>query len=122
MASPSTAVLTATGLTGGYATARQTGNRQLGGAVLGAAGLAAFAIWKKNAGAGRALFLTAAYVGAFGASHPLAKKIGNWESVGVVTGATSFLALVAGGSKKSRAKQDAKRVAKAEKKAAKRAK
>jgi len=117
MASPSTAVLTAAGLTGGYATARKTGNRQLGGAVLGAAGVAAFALWKRNVGAGRALALTAAYVGAFGASHPLSKKIGAWESVGVVTGATSLLSLVLGGSKKSRAKQDAKRAAKASAKA-----
>jgi hypothetical protein len=116
MASPSTAVITAAGLTGGYATARKTGNRQLGGVVLGAAGLVAFSRWKKNAGLGRALLLTGAYVGAFGASHPLAKKIGSWESVAAVTAADSALSFLLGGSKKSKAKQAAKR---AEKKAAK---
>ncbi|WP_325049636.1 hypothetical protein [Galactobacter caseinivorans] len=112
MASPSTAIVTAAGLVGGYATARQTGNRQLGGAVLAAAGALAFARWKKDAGAGRATALTLLYVGAFGASHPLAKKLGAWESVGVVTAATALTSLVAGGSKASRAKQEAKQAAK----------
>ncbi|WP_325048552.1 hypothetical protein [Galactobacter valiniphilus] len=120
MASPSTAILSAAGLVGGYATARQTGNRQLGGAVLAAAGTAAFAVWKRNAGTARAVALTAAYVGAFGGSHPLAKKIGAWESVGVVTAGMSGLALLLGGSDTSRAVQGAKRAAKkAEKQALK---
>lgn len=123
MASPSTALVTAAGLTGGYATARQTGNRQLGGVVLGAAGLIAFSKWKKDAGLGRALLLTGAYVGAFGASHPLAKKLGDWESVAAVTAGDAALSFLLGGSKKSRAKQKAKRAdkkaAKLEKKAAK---
>jgi hypothetical protein len=105
MASPSTAVITAAGLTGGYATARKTGNRQLGGVVLGAAGLLAFAKWKKSAGLGRAIVLTGAYVGAFGASHPLAKKLGAWESVAAVTAADSAFSFLFGGSKKSMAKQ-----------------
>lgn len=112
MASPSTAVLTAAGLMGGYATARQTGNRQLGGAVLAAAGAASFARWNRAAGPVRATVLTLLYVGAFGASHPLAKKLGAWESVGAVTAATALTALVFGGSKASRAKQEAKREAK----------
>ena len=113
MASPSTAILTAAGLVGGYATARQTGNRQLGGVALAVAGAAAFAIWKRNAGPARATALTVTYLGAFGASHPLAKKVGAWESVGIATAATSLLAFAFGGSKKSFAKQLAKKAAKA---------
>lgn len=117
MASPSTAILTAAGLVGGYATARKTGNRPLGGAVLGAAGLAAFSRWTKAAGAGRATALTALYVGAFGASHPLSKKLGAWESVGAVTAATSLASFIFGGSRKTRARQETKRAVKKAKKA-----
>lgn len=114
MASPSTAIVTAAGLVGGYATARQTGNRQLGGAVLAAAGATAFALWKRDAGLARATALTVLYVGAFGGSHPLAKKLGSWESVGAVTAATALISFAAGGSKASRAKQAAQREAKRE--------
>lgn len=90
-----TALATA-GLLGGYQTARATKNRQLGGAVLAGAGAAAFFAWKQNAGAGTAAALTASYVLAFGASHPLAKKIGAWPSVFAVTGAVAATSLVLG--------------------------
>ncbi len=62
----------AAGLVGGYAVARYTGVRPLGGAVLAVAG-------------------AAACLSAFGASHPLAKKIGAWPSVAAVTVAASAL-------------------------------
>lgn len=84
------------GLLGGYKTARATGNRQLGGAVLAAAGAAAFGGWKKNAGTGRATALTATYVLAFGASHPLAKKMGALPAVYTVTAATALASLCFG--------------------------
>lgn len=90
----------ATGLLGGYQTARATKNRQLGGAVLAAAGAAAFLGWKKNAGTGTAVALTATYVAAFGGSHPLTKKLGSWPAVYTVTGATVLASLVLGRSKK----------------------
>lgn len=88
------------GLIGGYAVARATGNRPLGGAVLAAAGAAAFRGWQRNRGAGTALLLTGAYTGAFGLSHPLAKKIGAWPSVYAVTGATALASLTLGRARK----------------------
>ena len=94
-----TAVATA-GLLGGYQTARATKNRQLGGAVLAAAGAAAFVGWKKNAGTGTAIALTATYVAAFGGSHPLAKKMGSWPAVYTVTAATALASLLLGRTRK----------------------
>lgn len=90
----------AAGLVGGYYTARATGIRALGGVGLAAGGAGAFAGWKKNAGTGRALALTGVYLGAFGYSHALAKKIGAWPSVGAVTGATALASLAFGRAKK----------------------
>ena len=65
-----TAEVAGLGLVGGWLTARATGVRGLGGVVLATAGC-----W-------------ATYLGAFGASHGLAKKIGAWPAVITVTGAT----------------------------------
>ena len=93
-------VFTTAGLIGGFQTARATKNRQLGGAVLATAGVAAFLGWKKNAGAGTAVALTATYLGAFGASHPLAKKMGAWPAVYTVTGATALASLRLGRRRK----------------------
>ncbi|WP_300682521.1 hypothetical protein [Nocardioides sp.] len=90
-----TAPLVALGLVGGYATARYTGKRELGGAVLAVAGAAAAKGWAGSVGVAPAAALTALYVGAFGGSHPLAKKIGAWPSVGVVTGLAAGAAAVA---------------------------
>ncbi|RVW01559.1 hypothetical protein [Rhodococcus spongiicola] len=86
-----TSALAAAGLVGGYAVARQTGNRQLGGAVLAAAGGVCTYNWAKSSGPGRAAALLGTYVAAFGGSHPLAKKIGAWPSVGVVAGTTALV-------------------------------
>ncbi|MCC3289898.1 MULTISPECIES: hypothetical protein [unclassified Arthrobacter] len=91
-----TPLITSAGLIGGYQTARSTGNRQLGGAVLAAAGAGAFALWKRDAGTGTAAALTAGYVAAFGLSHPLAKKMGAWPAVYTVTGAVAAASLVFG--------------------------
>lgn len=89
-------LLTTAGLVGGFQTARSTGNRPLGGAVLAAAGTAAFILWKRDAGTGRAAALTVLYVLAFGGSHPLAKRIGAWPAVYSVAGATAAASLVFG--------------------------
>lgn len=89
-------LVTSAGLIGGFQTARSTKNRPLGGAVLAAAGAGAFAIWKRNAGTGTAAALTAAYLAAFGLSHPLARKIGAWPSVYSVTAATAVASLIFG--------------------------
>ncbi|NNG38545.1 hypothetical protein HJ588_04545 [Flexivirga sp. ID2601S] len=80
-----TAPLTALGLLGGYLTARETGIRPLGGVVLGAAGIFAGRTWLAKGGPQVAAGLGALYLGGFGASHPLAKKIGAWPSVLAVT-------------------------------------
>lgn len=90
-----TAPVVALGLAGGYVVARETGVRPLGGVVLGACGLYAGRTWLFKRGPLVAGLLGAAYLGAFGLSHPLAKKIGAWPSVGVVTAATAGLAYAA---------------------------
>ncbi|HIT77090.1 MAG TPA: hypothetical protein IAA98_16040 [Candidatus Avipropionibacterium avicola] len=82
----STAPVVATGLLGGYLTARETGIRPLGGVVLALAGALAARTWARRDGAGTAVGLSALYVGAFGLSHLLAKKIGAWPAVLAVTG------------------------------------
>lgn len=92
---PSSALTTA-GLVGGYSVARATGVRPLGGVVLAACGAAAFQTWRRRAGVGTALAFTGVYVGAFGLSHPLAKRIGSWPSVLGVTAATAAAAAVFG--------------------------
>lgn len=89
-----TAPLVAVGLVGGYATARFSGKRPLGGVVLAVAGALAAKEWAAQVGPVGAVALTSVYVGAFGASHPLAKKIGAWPSVGVVTAVATAAAAV----------------------------
>lgn len=84
-----TAPLIATGLIGGWLTARETGIRPLGGVLLAAAGIWAGRSWAAKTDIPTTAGLTALYVGAFGASHPLAKKIGSWPSVLAVTGVTA---------------------------------
>ena len=88
-ASVSTAPVVALGLLGGYVTARETGIRPLGGVLLGAAGLLAGRTWLARRGPAVTAALSALYVLGFGASHPLAKKIGAWPSVLVVTAASA---------------------------------
>ncbi|WP_432003777.1 hypothetical protein [Streptomyces sioyaensis] len=81
-----TSVIAATGLVGGYAVARWTKKRPLGGVALAAAGAVAAKEWQRKAGNATAAALSGAYVAAFAASHPLAKKIGAWPSVCAVAG------------------------------------
>lgn len=88
-----TAPVVALGLIGGYVTARETGIRPLGGVLLAGAGLLAGRTWLAKSGPAVTAGLTALYLGGFGASHPLAKKIGAWPSVLAVT------AVAAGASK-----------------------
>lgn len=84
-----TAPLVATGLIGGWLTARETGIRPLGGALLAAAGIWAGRTWYAKGGVPLVAGLSSAYVAAFGLSHPLAKKIGAWPSVLSVTAASA---------------------------------
>lgn len=89
MAEQITAPVVAAGLIGGYTTARYTGRRELGGVVLAASGVAAGTNWLKNRGPLVTGLLAGLYTTAFGASHPLAKKIGAWPAVLTVTAAAS---------------------------------
>lgn len=76
-----TAPVTALGLVGGYLVARETGIRPLGGVVLGGAGLLAGRSWLAKTDPATTAVLSAIYLGGFGASHPLAKKVGAWPAV-----------------------------------------
>ena len=78
-------VVAALGLVGGFAVANRVKRRDLGGVLFGLAGLWCARAWARAAGPVPAAALTAGYVAAMGASHPLAKKIGPWPAVGVVT-------------------------------------
>ncbi|RCK70634.1 hypothetical protein DT076_04245 [Desertihabitans brevis] len=80
-----TAPVVALGLLGGFITARESGFRPLGGLVLAAAGVLAGRTTLATRGPGMTVALAALYVLGFGASHPLAKKIGGWPSVLSVT-------------------------------------
>ena len=93
-------LLSLTGLIGGYKVTSSTGIRPLGGSFLALCGLLAHKNWKRRAGEGRATFLTTLYFGAFGAAHPLAKKIGAWPAVYTVAGATALASLLFGRKKR----------------------
>ncbi|MGH9069319.1 MAG: hypothetical protein ACRD0J_17785 [Acidimicrobiales bacterium] len=82
----SSSLLAALGLLGGFSVARSTGRRGLGGAVFGLAGLLAGRGWQRSGGPLAAAGMGALYAAAMGGSHPLAKKLGAWPSVLVVTG------------------------------------
>jgi len=96
MANIPTAPLVLSGLVGGYLVARETKVRPLGGAVLGAFGAAATVGWRRKTSTPVTGLLLLTYLGGFGASHPLAKKIGAWPAVltvaGVSAGASYLLA------------------------------
>ncbi|WP_330330645.1 hypothetical protein OHS33_13485 [Streptomyces sp. NBC_00536] len=86
MARVPSSVVAAAGLVGGYAVARWTRKRPLGGVVLGTAGLVAGREWQRRAGTPAAAGLGALYVAGFAGSHPLAKKVGAWPAVLGVAG------------------------------------
>src|SRR3954470_365160 len=89
-----TAPVAAGSLVGGYLVARETGIRPLGGVVLAAAGAWCTRSWARSASPSVAAALLGIYVGGFGASHPLAKRIGAWPSVlsvAAASGASAWL-------------------------------
>jgi hypothetical protein len=87
-----TAPIAAGSLVAGYLTARETGVRPLGGLVLAAGGAVCAREWRRRAGTPAAAALLAVYLGGFGASHPLAKRIGAWPSVLAVAAASGLAA------------------------------
>lgn len=89
-----TAPVVAASLIGGYSVARFTKIRPLGGVVLAAGGFVAERQWRKTAGPVNAAILSAVYFGAFGVSHPLAKKIGAWPAVLTVAAVSAGAAWV----------------------------
>jgi len=84
-----TAPIVAGSLIGGYLVARETKKRELGGAVLAAGGIVAARSWYKTSGPATTGILLATYLGGFGVSHPLAKKIGAWPAVFTVAGVSA---------------------------------
>ncbi len=89
-----TAPVVAGSLVAGYLVARRTGIRPLGGAVLAAGGVWATRSWVRSSGPATAGVLLGTYLVGFGASHPLAKRIGAWPAVLVaagVSGSASYL-------------------------------
>lgn len=85
---PATSAAAVLGLAGGFLVARQTGRRELGGALFAVAGAWCARDWYRTSGPAAAAGLSAVYVAAMGGSHPLAKRIGTWPSVIAVTAGT----------------------------------
>ena len=85
MDAPPTAPVVATGLIAGFAIARYSGRRELGGIFLAGCGAWSARQWARKGGATLAIPLGLTYAAAFGISHPLAKRIGAWPSVFAVT-------------------------------------
>ncbi len=83
-------LLTTIVLAGGFAVARATKNRPLGGVVWASSGLLCIPAWRK-AGLWPGLLLGATYAGALGGSHPLAKRVGAWPSVAIVSASMAAL-------------------------------
>lgn len=84
---PSSAVA-ALGLTGGFLAGRWTGRRDLAGTLFAAAGAWCARDWYRSSGPAAAAGLSALYAAAMGGSHPLAKRVGAWPSVAMVTAVT----------------------------------
>ena len=89
MSATPTAPVVAAGLVGGFAAARYSGHRELGGVVLASAGAWCGRSWLTSSGPGVMGLLLGTYLAAFGISHPLAKKLGPWPSVLAVTAAAT---------------------------------
>ncbi|MFN7150679.1 MAG: hypothetical protein ACK4V6_14540 [Microthrixaceae bacterium] len=89
-----TAPIVAASLIGGYLVARETKVRPLGGVVLAAGGALAGREWARRVGPVGTAALSAVYLGSFGASHPLAKKIGAWPAVLSAAGVSAAAAWV----------------------------
>lgn len=68
-------------MVGGFALARRTGVRPLGGAAMLGANAVAARQWYAVGGAPLVAGLTTTYWMAMGVSHPLARRVGTWPSV-----------------------------------------
>jgi hypothetical protein len=90
-----TAPVAAGSLLAGYAAARASGVRPLGGVVLLAGTGWCAREWARRRGVGVAAALVGVEAGAFVASHRLAKRIGAWPSVLVSAAAAGVAAALA---------------------------
>jgi len=89
-----TALIAAVTLIAGFAVADATGVRALGGVVL-VFGCGWCAIqWLRTRGWPIALTLTLVFLAAFTLSHPLAKSIGAWPSVVIVSAIVALVTYV----------------------------
>ena len=82
-------IVAAAGLIGGFAAARHTERREIGGVVFAAAGAWCEREWTRTTGPVAAAGLGALCTAAMGGSHPLAKKISAWPSVLAVAAVTA---------------------------------
>jgi hypothetical protein len=79
----------------GFAVARYSGIRPLGGIPLALGGGWCAQEWNRRRGSTTALALGSGYLAAFVGSHPLGRKIGAWPSVmtaSAAVGAAAWLA------------------------------
>lgn len=90
-----TAPVAAGSLIAGYAVAASSGSRPLGGTVLAAGGLWCIAAWRRRNGNRTAAALGSIGLFAFAISHLLARAIGAWPSVLVVSALTALAAWLA---------------------------
>lgn len=95
-------VIAVSGLVAGFAVARSSGRRELGGAVFAAAGAWCARRWWSSLGPKTAIGLGTLYLGAMGGSHPLAKKIGAWPSVAAVSALVATASEVSGWRRRGR--------------------
>jgi hypothetical protein len=93
-----TAPIAASSLIAGFAVARYSGIRPLGGIPLALGGGWCAQEWNRRGGRGTALGLGSLYLAAFVGSHPLGRKIGAWPSVLTVSAAVGAAAWLAADS------------------------
>ncbi len=86
-----TSLLAAVGLIAGFGTATSTGSRPLGGAVMALFGLTCIYFWVRRDGNATAVRLTLVGLAAFVLSHLIARAIGAWPSVLLVSAVTAWL-------------------------------
>jgi len=103
MAPIPTAPVAAGSLIAGYAVASASGSRPLGGLVLAAGGLWCLRAWQSRHGARTAAALGAVGLAAFALSHVLARAIGAWPSVLLVSALTALAAWAGADARDSRA-------------------
>ncbi|WP_426572051.1 hypothetical protein [Aquihabitans sp. McL0605] len=84
-----TAPIVFVSLVGGYAVGKATKDRRLAGAVMASGATIAKTQWAKTSGVATTALLSGIFYGSFGASHPLAKKIGAWPAVLTAAGVSA---------------------------------